>query len=305
MYIRRTLDLCCSSSICRWRALISLFIELELKLDLFFIKSQIQNRYHSRTRSISVALISIRSDQIVEPGHNFTLTASFEGLNASSYNALVIPGGRAPEYLALDESVIKLVKEFMEVGKPVASICHGQQILSAAGALKGKKCTAYPAVKLNVVLGGATWLEPDPISRIWWSRVVQLAHGERSYHIFYQLCAGAPSGLKDRLNLKSAVEFHYLSQSGCLAIDDVDDARKFQMLMEALDTVRLCKEDQDNAFEMLAAVLWLGNISFQVIDNENHVEVVADEGSLPSTSSSTGSTHDTTAGGMVRDALWR
>ncbi|CAL5395075.1 unnamed protein product [Camellia sinensis] len=77
------------------------------------------------------------------------------------------------------------------------------------------------------------------------------------------------------------------------------------MLMEVLDTVRLCKEDQDNAFEMLAAVLWLGNISFQVIDNENHVEVVADEGSLPSTSSSTGSTHDTTAGGMVRDALWR
>ncbi|KAF5957933.1 hypothetical protein HYC85_005158 [Camellia sinensis] len=100
-----------------------------------------------------------------KPGHNFTLTASFEGLNASSYDALVIPGGRAPEYLALDESVIKLVKEFMEVGKPVASICHGQQILSAAGALKGKKCTAYPAVKLNVVLGGATWLEPDPISR--------------------------------------------------------------------------------------------------------------------------------------------
>ncbi|CAL5388684.1 unnamed protein product [Camellia sinensis] len=156
LYMRRTLDLCCSSSIYRWRALISLFIELELKLDLFFIKSQIQNRYHSQTRSISVALISIRSDQIVEPGHNFTLTASFEGLNASSYDALVIPGGRATEYLALDESVIKLVKEFMEVGKPVASICHGQQILSAASALKGKKCTAYPAVKLNVVLDRAT-----------------------------------------------------------------------------------------------------------------------------------------------------
>ncbi|KAI8026485.1 Myosin-2 [Camellia lanceoleosa] len=112
------------------------------------------------------------------------------------------------------------------------------------------------------------------------SRVVQLAHGERSYHIFYQLCDGAPSGLKDRLNLKSAVEFHYLRQSGWLAIDDVDDARKFQMLMEALDTVQLCKEDQDNAFEMLAVVLWLGNISFQVIDNENHVEVVADEGGM-------------------------
>ncbi|KAK2999399.1 hypothetical protein RJ639_022672 [Escallonia herrerae] len=100
-----------------------------------------------------------------KPGHDFTLTANFEGLDTSSYDALVIPGGRAPEYLALDETVMKLVKEFMEAGKPVASICHGQQILSAAGVLKGKKCTAYPAVKLNVVLSGGTWLEPEPIDR--------------------------------------------------------------------------------------------------------------------------------------------
>ncbi|XP_057465935.1 myosin-2-like isoform X2 [Actinidia eriantha] len=109
------------------------------------------------------------------------------------------------------------------------------------------------------------------------SRVVQLTHGERSYHILYQLCAGAPSSLKDRLNLKMASEYNYLNQSDCLAIDDVDDARKFQLLMDALDTVRICKEYQEQAFEMLAAVLWLGNISFQVIDNENHVDVVADE----------------------------
>ncbi|KAG8373540.1 hypothetical protein BUALT_Bualt11G0035200 [Buddleja alternifolia] len=100
-----------------------------------------------------------------KPGHNFTLTADFDGLDASNYDGLVIPGGRAPEYLALDERVIELVKKFMESGKPVASICHGQQILSASGVLKGKKCTAYPAVKLNVVLAGATWLEPDPIHR--------------------------------------------------------------------------------------------------------------------------------------------
>lgn len=71
-----------------------------------------------------------------KPGHNFTLTADFECLDASSYDGLVIPGGRAPEYLALNDEVIKLVKEFMESGKPVASICHGQQILSAAGVLK-------------------------------------------------------------------------------------------------------------------------------------------------------------------------
>ncbi|KAL5566778.1 hypothetical protein UlMin_029942 [Ulmus minor] len=100
-----------------------------------------------------------------KPGHSFSLTADFEGLDASSYDALVLPGGRAPEYLALDKGVIAIAKHFMEAKKPVASICHGQQILAAAGVLKGKKCTAYPAVKLNVVLAGATWLEPNPIER--------------------------------------------------------------------------------------------------------------------------------------------
>lgn len=71
-----------------------------------------------------------------KPGHSFTLTADFEGLDASSYDALVIPGGRAPEYLALNPQVIAIVKEFMEAKKPVASICHGQQVLSAAGVLQ-------------------------------------------------------------------------------------------------------------------------------------------------------------------------
>ncbi|KAJ0237225.1 Protein DJ-1 D [Hirschfeldia incana] len=100
-----------------------------------------------------------------KPGHTFALNATFDGVDSSGYDALVIPGGRAPEYLALNGQVLNIVKEFMSSGKPVASICHGQQILAAAGVLKGKKCTAYPAVKLNVVLGGGTWLEPDPIHR--------------------------------------------------------------------------------------------------------------------------------------------
>ncbi|KAF8391408.1 hypothetical protein HHK36_023712 [Tetracentron sinense] len=74
-----------------------------------------------------------------------------------------------------------------------------------------------------------------------------------------------------------ASEYYYLKQSDCLTIDNVDDAQRFHTLMEALDIVQLCKEDQENTFAMLAAVLWLGNISFQVIDSENHVEVVVDE----------------------------
>ncbi|KAE8713357.1 Protein DJ-1-like protein D [Hibiscus syriacus] len=106
--------------------------------------------------SCPTAIHDFEGDQTYseKPGHDFTLTANFEGIDASSYDALVIPGGRAPEYLALDGKVIAIVKNFMESSKPVASICHGQQILAAAGVLKGKKCTAYPAVKLNVVLAG-------------------------------------------------------------------------------------------------------------------------------------------------------
>ncbi|XP_030508063.1 myosin-1 isoform X2 [Cannabis sativa] len=109
------------------------------------------------------------------------------------------------------------------------------------------------------------------------SRVVQCTDGERSYHIFYQLCAGAPLTLREKLNLKSASEYKYLSQSNCYSITGVNDAEQFQIVMEALDVVHISKEDQQSVFAMLTAVLWLGNISFNVIDNENHVEVLADE----------------------------
>uniref|UniRef100_A0A1J3JFA2 Myosin-2 n=1 Tax=Noccaea caerulescens TaxID=107243 RepID=A0A1J3JFA2_NOCCA len=109
------------------------------------------------------------------------------------------------------------------------------------------------------------------------SRVVQLFNGERSYHVFYELCAGASPILKERLKLKTASEYTYLSQSDCLTIDGIDDAQKFHKLLEALDIVQIPKEHQERVFALLAAVLWLGNVSFRITDNENHVEVVADE----------------------------
>ncbi|KAJ4897787.1 Myosin-1 [Raphanus sativus] len=109
------------------------------------------------------------------------------------------------------------------------------------------------------------------------SRVVQCAQGERSYHIFYQLCAGASPALKEKLNLKSAHEYKYLGQSNCYSINGIDDAERFHTVKEALDIVHVSKEDQESVFAMLSAVLWLGNVSFTVIDNENHVEPVADE----------------------------
>ncbi|KAJ7297028.1 hypothetical protein O6H91_Y084700 [Diphasiastrum complanatum] len=105
------------------------------------------------------------------------------------------------------------------------------------------------------------------------SRVVQQAQGERSYHVFYQLCAGADPALRARLNLKAASEYRYLNQSECLVIDNINDAEEFQSMLRAMDVVQISKMDQDNAFSMLAAVLWLGNVTFSISDSENHVIV--------------------------------
>lgn len=90
-------------------------------------------------------------------GHNFLLNATFEEVRPQDFDALVIPGGRAPEYLRLDDRVLVMVRHFAEVGKPIAAICHGLQILAAAGVLEGRLCTAYPAVKPEVIRAGARW----------------------------------------------------------------------------------------------------------------------------------------------------
>ncbi len=92
-------------------------------------------------------------------GHDFALNANFGGLNAEDYDALVIPGGRAPEYLRLDEKVLRIVRHFVAAGKPIAAICHGAQLLAAAGALKGKSCSAYPAVGPDVNNAGGKYVD--------------------------------------------------------------------------------------------------------------------------------------------------
>ncbi|KAJ3680383.1 hypothetical protein LUZ60_016661 [Juncus effusus] len=110
------------------------------------------------------------------------------------------------------------------------------------------------------------------------SRVVQCAVGERSYHIFYQLLAGAPLLLKEKLNLKDAQHFKYLNQSTCFSITGVDDEDRFHSVVEAMNVVHISKENQEQVFSILSAVLWLGNISFAIIDNEEHVQLIQDEG---------------------------
>ena len=93
-----------------------------------------------------------------KPGHNFTLNASFAEIRVEDYNALVIPGGRAPEYIRLNPRVIEIVRHFAEAHKPMAAVCHGAQVLAAAGVLDGRSCSAYPAVGPDVECAGGRYV---------------------------------------------------------------------------------------------------------------------------------------------------
>jgi protease I len=92
-------------------------------------------------------------------GHNFALNATFDDIRAEQYDALVIPGGRAPEYIRLNPRVIQIVQHFANAKKPIAAICHGAQVLAAAGVLQGKHCSCYPAVSPDVTRAGGTFAD--------------------------------------------------------------------------------------------------------------------------------------------------
>lgn len=111
--------------------------------------------------SVRTAVHDFEGDQTYseKPGHNFAITADFHTVSSTNYDGLVIPGGRAPEYIRLNERVLQIVQEFSRDNKPIAAICHGPQVLAAAGVLEGKTITAYPAVRPDVERAGARWSE--------------------------------------------------------------------------------------------------------------------------------------------------
>jgi len=92
-------------------------------------------------------------------GHNFALNATFDQVKTEDYDALMIPGGRAPEYIRMNARVLEIVRYFMKENKPVAAICHAAQVLAAAGVLKGRKCSSYPATSPDVALAGGTYVD--------------------------------------------------------------------------------------------------------------------------------------------------
>lgn len=110
---------------------------------------------------IATAIHDFEGDQTYteKRGHNFTLNATFADIDVASYDALVLPGGRAPEYLRLDAKVLEMVRHFFTADKPVAAVCHAAQILAAAGVLTGRKVSAYPACRPEVEMAGGTYAD--------------------------------------------------------------------------------------------------------------------------------------------------
>ena len=111
--------------------------------------------------TVRTAIHDFEGDQTYseKPGHNFALNFDFDAVRAEDYDALVVPGGRSPEYLRLNERVIGLVRAFGEAKKPIAAVCHGPQLLAAAGVLQGRACSAYPACAPEVRLAGGDFVE--------------------------------------------------------------------------------------------------------------------------------------------------
>ena len=110
---------------------------------------------------VRTAVHDLEGDQTYseKPGHNFALNATFAEVRAAQYDALVIPGGRAPEYLRMNDEVLAIVRHFAEKNKPIAAVCHGAQILTAADVVRGKRISAYPAVAPEVRLAGGEYAD--------------------------------------------------------------------------------------------------------------------------------------------------
>jgi protease I len=112
-------------------------------------------------QAVRTAIHDFEGDQTYSEkrGHNFALNATFDDIKPENYDALVIPGGRAPEYLRLNARVLEIVRHFATSKKPIAAICHGAQILATAGVLQGKRCSCYPAVGPDVTQAGGTFAD--------------------------------------------------------------------------------------------------------------------------------------------------
>ena len=98
-----------------------------------------------------------------KPGYTWNADIAFADVNPAEYAAVVIPGGRAPEYIRNNKDCLRIVQHFFEQQKPVAQLCHAPLVLAAAGVLKGKRTAAYPTLEPDVKAAGAQFVDSEAV----------------------------------------------------------------------------------------------------------------------------------------------
>jgi protease I len=94
-----------------------------------------------------------------KPGYTWDADLAFSEVDPSAYAAVVIPGGRAPEYIRNDPDFVRIIEHFFSEEKPVAQLCHAPLALASAGVLKGRRTAAYPALQPDVEAVGAEYVD--------------------------------------------------------------------------------------------------------------------------------------------------
>jgi protease I len=95
-------------------------------------------------------------------GYRVKADTAIADVDPAEYDVLVIPGGRAPERVRLEEGALRAVRHFFQEGKPVAVICHGPQVLISAGVVRGRRLTSWWGIKDDVIAAGGVWVD-EPV----------------------------------------------------------------------------------------------------------------------------------------------
>ena len=126
-------------------------------LELFYPYHRLQEEGYV------VEIASVKKGVITgKRGYSVEASLSFSEAKPSEYDGIVIPGGKGPEKVRLDADALRITRFFFEQGKPVATICHGPQVLISANVVRGKRLTSWPGIKDDVIAAGGLWVD-EPV----------------------------------------------------------------------------------------------------------------------------------------------
>ena len=118
----------------------------------------------AETELISMKPGEIRGFNHFDPADTFKVDRAVEEVDASDYDALMVPGGVGnPDQLRGDENIVSFVRDFFEAGKPVAAICHGPWVLVEAGVVRGRKLTSWPTLQTDIRNAGGNWVDQEVV----------------------------------------------------------------------------------------------------------------------------------------------